>query len=127
MVPIWKQWLRIARLPAGQTLARLPLPRLQTPFSMSAYLLREFAVSFRASARCRLGSCALLALALMVLTVLPLQAQSASGVVEGRVFNAATGNALVNARVTLEGANRTVITDEGGSFRFTGVPAGEAR
>ncbi|MBL9190263.1 MAG: TonB-dependent receptor [Opitutaceae bacterium] len=59
----------------------------------------------------------------------PVRAQSAAGVVEGRVFNAATGSALVNARVVLEGAApaREIITDESGSFRFAGVPAGEAR
>lgn len=52
---------------------------------------------------------------------------AAAGVVEGRVFNAATGTALINARVTLEGSGREVVTDETGSYRFTGVPAGEAR
>ncbi len=56
-----------------------------------------------------------------------LHAQSPAGVIEGRVFNAATGNALVNARVTLEGMDRTVITDEAGAYRLTGVPPGEAR
>jgi len=55
------------------------------------------------------------------------RAQSASGVIEGRVYNAATGTALVNARVTLEGTSRTLITDEAGAYRFAGVPAGEAR
>jgi iron complex outermembrane receptor protein len=50
-----------------------------------------------------------------------------TGTVEGRVFNATSGNALVNARLTLEGTAREMITDESGSFRFTGVPAGEAR
>ena len=47
--------------------------------------------------------------------------------VEGRVFDAAVGRALVNARVTLEGTTREAITDETGSFRFSGVAAGEAR
>ncbi|MBM3854233.1 MAG: carboxypeptidase-like regulatory domain-containing protein, partial [Verrucomicrobia bacterium] len=56
-----------------------------------------------------------------------IRAQSASGVIEGRVYNAATGTALVNARVTLEGTSRTVITDEAGAYRFAGVPAGDAR
>ena len=46
--------------------------------------------------------------------------------IEGRVFNAATGNALVNARVTLDGTNREAITDESGSYRFSDVPAGAA-
>ncbi len=55
------------------------------------------------------------------------RAQPATGVIEGRVFNAATGTALVNARVSLEGTARTMITDETGAYRFTGVPAGETR
>jgi TonB-dependent receptor len=54
-------------------------------------------------------------------------AQESRGVIEGRVFNAATGHALVNARVTLEGTSREAITDESGSFRFAGVPAGQTR
>ncbi|MEY2879307.1 MAG: hypothetical protein RLZZ15_1687, partial [Verrucomicrobiota bacterium] len=41
---------------------------------------------------------------------------AATGVIEGRVFNAATGSALANARVSLDGAPATaaareVITD----------------
>jgi TonB-dependent receptor len=52
-----------------------------------------------------------------------------TGTIEGRVYNAATGSALVNARIVLEGAApaREVITDEAGAFRLSGVPAGEAR
>jgi iron complex outermembrane receptor protein len=56
-----------------------------------------------------------------------IQAQPATGSIEGRVFNAATGNALINARVILEGTGREVITDESGSYRFGGVPAGQAK
>lgn len=55
-----------------------------------------------------------------------LHAQS-GGVIEGRVFNAVTGLALANARVTLQGSGREVLTDEGGFYRLAGVPAGEAR
>jgi TonB-dependent receptor len=54
-------------------------------------------------------------------------AQPAVGVIEGRVFNAATGSALVNARISLEGSDRAVTTDESGSYRLTGVPGGPAR
>lgn len=43
------------------------------------------------------------------------------------MFNSASGTALVNARVTLGGTNQAVITDETGSYRLRGVPAGEAR
>ncbi len=56
----------------------------------------------------------------------PAVGQPASGAVEGRVFNAASGTALVNARVTIEGTAREAITDEGGVYRLPGVPAGEA-
>jgi iron complex outermembrane receptor protein len=55
------------------------------------------------------------------------RAQPATGVIEGRVYNAATGTALVNARVSLEGTARSMITDETGTYRFAGVPAGETR
>lgn len=56
-----------------------------------------------------------------------LTAQPAAGVISGRVFNAASGSALVNARVALEGTAREAITDESGSFRFANVAAGQAR
>ena len=62
-----------------------------------------------------------------LLSPLALRAQSATGAIEGRVFNAATGSALVNARITLDGTDRMVISDEAGAYRITGVPAGEAR
>jgi len=55
------------------------------------------------------------------------RAQPAPGVIEGQVFNAASGNALVNARVALEGTGRVVLTDEAGTYRFAGVSAGEAQ
>ncbi len=53
--------------------------------------------------------------------------QSATGSVEGRVFDARDGTALVNARVHLEGTTLEVVTDDSGSFRLAGVPAGPAR
>ena len=57
-----------------------------------------------------------------------LRAQTApTGVIEGRVFNAATGTALANVRVALEGSGREVITDAGGEYRLMGVPAGSAQ
>jgi iron complex outermembrane recepter protein len=67
------------------------------------------------------------ALILLVCTVAFASAQSNTGVVEGRVFNAATGSALINARVTLEGTTRETITDDGGAYRLTGVPAGDVQ
>jgi iron complex outermembrane receptor protein len=54
------------------------------------------------------------------------QTPPAAGVIAGRVFNAATGVALANARVTLEGSTREVLTDATGSYRLEGVPPGSA-
>ncbi|MBC7369318.1 MAG: TonB-dependent receptor [Undibacterium sp.] len=74
--------------------------------------------------RSALTACSVLTLWLFATGSLRAQAQVATGTIEGRVFNAASGNALVNARVILEGTAREVITDEGGSYRFAAVPAG---
>ncbi|MES2696416.1 MAG: carboxypeptidase regulatory-like domain-containing protein, partial [Verrucomicrobiota bacterium] len=63
----------------------------------------------------------------LCLTFAAAQAQSGGGTIEGRVFNAATGSALANARVTVEGLGREVLTDESGAYRLPDVPAGEAR
>jgi iron complex outermembrane receptor protein len=49
-----------------------------------------------------------------------------SGVIEGRVFEAATGSALRNARVILDGNRAEALTDENGGFRLNNVPVGEA-
>jgi iron complex outermembrane receptor protein len=77
------------------------------------------------------GRCfaACVALVFTFLSVCSLRAQSGgdTGSIEGRVFNAATGNALVNARVSVEGTTREAITDEGGVYRISSVPAGPAR
>lgn len=54
-------------------------------------------------------------------------APAGSGVIEGRVFNAGTGNALARARVTVEGTGVEAFTDDTGSYRLVGVPTGEAR
>src|SRR5262245_1401161 len=69
----------------------------------------------------------LLPVLLCLTAPMSLHAQSASGVIEGRVFSAASGGALVNARITLDGTGREIITDESGSYRFAGVPAGTVR
>jgi iron complex outermembrane receptor protein len=51
---------------------------------------------------------------------------AATGSVDGRVFNAATGSALRNARVTIEGSDREALTDDFGAYRLT-APAGSVR
>ena len=65
------------------------------------------------------AACALLAA--------PLFAQPSTGAIEGRVFNAATGAALPRARIALEGSAREALSESDGTFRLTGVPAGDAR
>ena len=53
-----------------------------------------------------------------------LPAADATGAIEGRVFNATTNTALVNARVSLPALGRETATDETGRYRLAGVPAG---
>jgi iron complex outermembrane receptor protein len=62
----------------------------------------------------------------LTLLCAPGLAQPATGLVEGRVFNATTGSAVANARVKIEGTTRETTTDAAGEFRFTAVPTGAA-
>ncbi len=56
-----------------------------------------------------------------------LSAQTAgTGSISGRVQNEATGQYLNNARVTVKGTDLAVFTDDTGTFRIGGVPAGSA-
>ena len=50
----------------------------------------------------------------------------ATGVIEGRVLDAASGTGLSGATVRLQGSglDRRISTDEGGSYAFTSVPIG---
>jgi hypothetical protein len=50
----------------------------------------------------------------------------ATGTIEGRVKNAVSGDYLNNARVSLKGTELVALTDESGTFRLAGVPAGAA-
>ena len=57
----------------------------------------------------------------------PVCAQTlATGTIEGRVFDPARNGYLEKARVTVDGTNQEAFTDEGGQYRFTQVPAGQA-
>ncbi len=49
------------------------------------------------------------------------------GIIEGRVFNPATGEYLELARITVEGTTLETFTDSAGRYRLTNVPAGLAR
>ncbi len=57
------------------------------------------------------------------------QAQSPAntGSIEGRVFNARSGEYLEKARVTAEGTGLEALTDASGSYRLPAVPAGNVR
>ncbi|WP_414663137.1 carboxypeptidase regulatory-like domain-containing protein [Horticoccus sp. 23ND18S-11] len=50
-----------------------------------------------------------------------------TGTIEGRVTNATSGEFVERARLTVDGTALETFTDEGGHFRFAGVPAGSAR
>jgi TonB-dependent receptor len=51
-------------------------------------------------------------------------ATQSTGAISGRVQNVATGQYLNNARVTVQGTDRAVFTDQTGSYRLTGLPGG---
>ena len=50
-----------------------------------------------------------------------------TGSIEGRVSNATSGAYVERARLTIEGTTLETFTDDGGNYRFSGVPAGSAR
>ena len=59
--------------------------------------------------------------------VWPLHAQStATGTITGRVFNPNTGEYVRNAQVRVEETGQTAISEGGGEFRLSPVPAGRA-
>jgi TonB-dependent receptor len=51
----------------------------------------------------------------------------ATGIIEGAVLHATSGNFLNNARVAVRGTTVETMTNEVGAYRLTGVPAGEAQ
>ena len=57
----------------------------------------------------------------------PAAAQSATGVIAGRVFNPATGEYVRNARISVEGTSLQAVSGDGGAYSLPGVPAGAAR
>ena len=62
-----------------------------------------------------------------VLLPLAAAAQSATGVIAGRVFNPATGEYVRNARISVEGTSLQAVSGDGGAYSLPGVPAGAAR
>lgn len=64
----------------------------------------------------------------VVASVGNLLAQAANtGSIEGRVFDAARGEYLENARITVEGTSIEAFTDAGGFYQLGRVPAGEVK
>jgi len=67
---------------------------------------------------------ALLLLAALLVSVLPMQAQSGSGRLTGTVSNAATGDLLEGVRVGVPALDRTALTDNTGRYLLGDLPAG---
>lgn len=65
--------------------------------------------------------------ALLPLRAQPAQTGPATGAIAGRVFDPASGSYVEGARVTVEGTPLETFTDDDGTFRLDGVPAGDAR
>lgn len=64
-------------------------------------------------------------IAALIFLAAPASAQSpGTGIVEGRVMNARTGEYLEKARVSIEGTSLEALTGPGGFYRITDVPAG---
>ena len=54
------------------------------------------------------------------------QAAASTGTIAGRVFNPSTGEYIRNAEVRLQGTALAAVSEEGGYYRITNAPAGEA-
>ncbi len=71
--------------------------------------------------------CCLVGLGLFFSVSLANAQAPATGIVEGRIINAASGSILENARVKLEGTDLEALTSSTGEYRLTNVPAGEVQ
>ncbi|MDP3070911.1 MAG: TonB-dependent receptor [Opitutaceae bacterium] len=61
----------------------------------------------------------------LFLTVLA-HAQSATGTITGRIFNPASDQYVRNAQVQIAGTSLSAVSEDGGTYRISGVPAGDA-
>lgn len=68
-----------------------------------------------------------LTLTVAALAITSLAQTASDGVIEGRVYNETSGSYLQNARVSIEGTDREVFTDQFGFFRIGDLPAGPVR
>lgn len=69
----------------------------------------------------------LVAVALALVFSVALPAQTATGTIEGRVFDPRRGEYLEKARITVEGTNQEVFTDSTGHYRILNAPAGTVK
>ena len=83
-------------------------------------------MSYPHTCRARFASW-LIAVFLWLAQCLLLTAQPATGIIEGRISNPATGANLERARVTVEGTALETFSDADGYYRLINVPAGAAR
>src|SRR2546423_1589118 len=72
-------------------------------------------------------ACLAAALQAVVFAAPAAEPSAPTGMIEGRVLDAARGEYLENARVTIEGPPLEAFTDAGGYFRLVNVPAGVAK
>jgi iron complex outermembrane receptor protein len=102
-------------------MARFWLPSPHHPISMKTVLV--------GSARALQRPVALFALSLLWFSsTLSASAQIASsGTITGQIINTDTGEYIRNATVRVEGTGSSVVSEEGGHYRLTNVPAGEAK
>lgn len=54
-------------------------------------------------------------------------AQVSGGIITGQILNTDTGEYVRNATVRVEGTEATTVSEDGGYYRLTNVPAGEAK
>ncbi|MBI5690145.1 MAG: TonB-dependent receptor [Verrucomicrobia bacterium] len=73
----------------------------------------------------RLLSFAAACTALLAPALLPAQTP-ATGTITGRIINPATGEYVRNAEVSIRGTDLTAISEDDGTYRLAGVPAGDA-
>jgi len=59
-------------------------------------------------------------------TFAPAGAQPGTGIIQGRIFNPATGEYVRNAEVAIPGTNHVTYSLDDGTYQLTGVPAGAA-
>jgi hypothetical protein len=69
----------------------------------------------------------LFSLSVLLAAVAALAQSPATGIVEGRVSNPATGENIELVRITVEGTKLETFTDADGQYRLAGVPAGTVR